>query len=359
MREKWVPPELLKQILQWSGVILFILIIRYLSDWLIPFFLAFVVAYILEPIVRFFQYRLHLRFRSLSVFLTLAGIAGFFIIMWILFFPIIKKEFFHTVELMKVEIQKAHLEEILPAYFQKTAESLDVYLGETNSLEVLSSYAPKLLAPIVSSLETFGEFLLALLGVLTFFLYLIFILFYFESMSSNWKKFLPPAYRYKTVRLLTDTEREMRMYFRGQTQIVLWLMLLFSLGFYIAGVPLSLLLGLFTGFLNFVPYMQWLAIVPAAFLGYLQHLETGMAIWEVTVRILLVFGIVQGIQDLVLTPLIMKKATGLKPPIILLALSVWGGLLGITGLIIALPLTSLLIHYYQIYILKIEPERRE
>jgi len=62
---------------------------------------------------------------------------------------------------------------------------------------------------------------------------------------------------------------------------------------------------------------------------------------------LLVFAIVQIIQDSILTPRIMGKVTGLSPAIILLSVSVWGKLLGVFGLIIALPMTCLLLAYYR------------
>ena len=65
-----------------------------------------------------------------------------------------------------------------------------------------------------------------------------------------------------------------------------------------------------------------------------------------------VYAIVQIIQDLILTPRIMGKAMGLNPAIILLSLSVWGSLLGLIGLIIALPLTTLLLSYYDRYIIR-------
>ena len=64
-----------------------------------------------------------------------------------------------------------------------------------------------------------------------------------------------------------------------------------------------------------------------------------------------VFLIAQIIQEAILTPRIMGNATGLNPAIILLSLSIWGSLLGFVGLIIALPLTSLLLAYYQRYII--------
>jgi predicted PurR-regulated permease PerM len=66
----------------------------------------------------------------------------------------------------------------------------------------------------------------------------------------------------------------------------------------------------------------------------------------------LVFAIVQTIQDAFLTPKIMGKVTGLNGAVILLSLSVWGTLLGFVGLIIALPLTTLLVSYYRRFVLE-------
>lgn len=68
--------------------------------------------------------------------------------------------------------------------------------------------------------------------------------------------------------------------------------------------------------------------------------------------VLVVFCVVQAIQDLFLVPKIMGKAVGLNPALILLSLSVWGVLLGFIGIIIALPLTSLCLSYYHKYVLK-------
>ena len=70
----------------------------------------------------------------------------------------------------------------------------------------------------------------------------------------------------------------------------------------------------------------------------------------------LVVAVVQVLQDAVLVPKIMGSAMGLNPAVILLSLSIWGSLLGFIGLIIALPLTTLLISYYRQFILEESPE---
>ena len=109
--------------------------------------------------------------------------------------------------------------------------------------------------------------------------------------------------------------------------------------------------GLFIGLLNLVPYLQTIGIVPVVFLTLLKSAETGQSLWWLILGVLLVFVVVQVIQDFFLVPKIMGKAMGLNPAVILLSLSVWGALLGFVGLIIALPLTTLLISYYKRFVL--------
>lgn len=331
-----------------------LLVARMLSTYLIPFFLAYLVAYILDPVVRFFRYRLHFRYRSLSVFATLALFSLFFYGLTAFLCPVIKAQVREAVQLIDKQLQNPELTGKLP-------ETIQTYLFQINSIvksnninlwDSLSKIFPQILTPLQNYLSQLGSFLFALLGFSTFFLYLFFIMFYYEGMSSQWRSFLPPLYREKLVQLVHDVEREMRFYFRGQTQIVAILMVLFSTGFLIAGLPLAVPLGLLTGFLNFIPYLQWVALAPALLLGFLESLNSPESFNLIILKTALVFIIVQTIQEMVLIPVIMKRATGLRPPIILLSLSVWGGLLGFTGLLIAIPLTSLIIHYYKIYILK-------
>ena len=79
-------------------------------------------------------------------------------------------------------------------------------------------------------------------------------------------------------------------------------------------------------------------------------METGNNLWATIGAASLVFFIIQLIQESILIPRIMNKVTGLHPAIILLSLSIWGSLLGITGLILALPISTLLLSYYKRFI---------
>lgn len=87
----------------------------------------------------------------------------------------------------------------------------------------------------------------------------------------------------------------------------------------------------------------------------LSSLDGTASFWQLMGECLLVYVVSQSVCDYILTPKIMGKAMGLNPAIILLALSVWGTLMGLIGMIIALPLTTLLLSYYQTYVINRAP----
>ena len=150
----------------------------------------------------------------------------------------------------------------------------------------------------------------------------------------------------------------MNLYFRGQALVALSVGILFSIGFLIIGMPLAIVLGMFIGLLNMVPYLQFISLLPTTLLCLVYSVNTGVDFWVIWWESMAVYAIVQVIQDLIIVPRVMKKAMGLNPAIILLSLSIWGVLLGFIGLIIALPLTSLLLSYYNKYIINNNAEEQ-
>ena len=95
------------------------------------------------------------------------------------------------------------------------------------------------------------------------------------------------------------------------------------------------------------------------FLALVKAANTGGNFWWILTAAGIVMLVVQIIQETILIPRIMNKAIGLHPAVILLSLSVWGSLLGLVGMIIALPATSLTLSYYRRFLRKQETENRE
>ena len=147
----------------------------------------------------------------------------------------------------------------------------------------------------------------------------------------------------------------MRGYFRGQALVALSNCVMFTLGFWIIGLPMPLGMGLFVGLISFIPYVQVVGFAPAAVLALMEMSDTGRSFWGLMALVLLVYIVVQVLQDTVFTPRIMGKIMGLSSAMVLLSLSIWSYMAGIIGLIIALPLTTIILAYYKRYILK-EPD---
>jgi predicted PurR-regulated permease PerM len=154
------------------------------------------------------------------------------------------------------------------------------------------------------------------------------------------------------LRIFGDVADTMSRYFRGQAAVSFFVGVIFAIEFYIIGLPMAIAFGMFVGLLNMVPYLQLIGFIPAILLAVVKAADTGQSFWLIMLSVLIVFAIVQIIQDTILTPRIMGHVTGLNSAIILLSLSIWGSLLGILGMIIALPMTTLLITYYQKYVVK-------
>ena len=151
---------------------------------------------------------------------------------------------------------------------------------------------------------------------------------------------------------MQDVEKELNNYIRGQSLVALIMGILFCIGFTIIDFPMAIGLGILIGIMDLVPYLHTFALIPTAFLALLKAADTGQNFWIIFAGAFAVFCVVQVIIDMVVTPKVMGKAMGLNPAILLLALSVWGALLGFIGLIVALPLTTILIAYYQRYVTK-------
>ena len=211
----------------------------------------------------------------------------------------------------------------------------------------LTAAAEKVLPGAWDFLTGSLKFAAGLLGVVTVLLYLIFIMLDYDKISGGWQALIPAQARKTVVDLFYDLRESMNKYFRAQAVVAAIVGVLFAIGFSIIGLPMAIVLGLFIGLLNMVPYLQLVGLIPTTFCALLLALESGDSFWFIMLLVLIVFVVVQGIQEVVLVPKIMGDVTGMNPALILLSLSIWGSLLGMLGLIIALPVTTLLISYYQ------------
>lgn len=334
-------------------LVLLFLLMKRLSAVLLPFLIAWLLAYLLQPIVHFFQHKLKFKNRVLSIAATLLGFFGVLIsVAWILT-PIITNEIQKVSHLIVSYSQNLNVNSYLPAAWQNEIRyylsHLDIptILKDENIMDGIKKLAPQLWNLIYGSVD----FVLGLAVVLVVFLYLVFILLDFENISTGMVNIIPTKYRTLVVEIIEDMETGMNRYFRGQSLIGLIVGVLCAIGFSIIQLPLAIVAGLLIGLLTIVPYLKVVGLIPCAILGLLQSVETGRNYVSILLGIVIVFVVVQMIEDLFLTPKIMGKVTGMNPAVIMLSLSIWGSLMGMVGLIIALPVTMLIISYYKRFVL--------
>ena len=328
-------------------------LLSYLSPVLLPFFVAWVAAYMLYPIVRFLQYKCHLRNRILCIFLTLMLVGGVIAAVSYVMVPPFVEEMGHVKEVAARYIGKtARYQDSLPqsveTFIRKniSPEQIEKLLKEKNVQAAIQNIVPKAWNFIWSTAGWVINMIASLIGLLYFF----FLLKDYELYSEGWLRYVPQRRRSIVSQIVGDIETGMNGYFRGQALVALSNCVMFSLGFWIIGFPLPIALGCFIGLISFVPYLQVVGIIPAIILALLRAADTGQNFWLLIGGVLLVYIVVQILQDSIVTPYVMGNITGLSPAVILLSLSVWGYMLGIIGLIIALPVTTLMISYYRRYV---------
>ncbi len=334
--------------------VLLYFLLKQLSGVLTPFFVAWLIAYLLFPLVKFFQYKLRLKYRILAIICTFLVVAGVLVGLFYLVVPPIVSGFSKVRDLVVAYAQNSEVISNLPNVVRDfidkniNAEKLKELVTQQGFIDAVKDTAPRLWGIVTHSISLVS----GVLSLTMILLYTLFILLEYEQMSAGWPNLLPEKYRGFTVQLVKDIEEGMNKYFRGQAIVALCVGILFSIGFLIIGFPMAVGLGLFIGLLNMVPYLQIVGLIPTILLAIVKSAETGQNFWLILLMALVVFAVVQTIQDTILTPKIMGKVTGLNSAIILLSLSIWGSLLGIMGMIIALPMTTLLITYYNRYIIQ-------
>ena len=332
-------------------------LVAHVADVLVPLAIGLLLAYILDPLVR--QAEKYLKSHSLSVFATVFVVAALAVLILWLVVPTISSEFRAMARMTSEAIQpdsaiRARLQEKLPEDFvpllEETLKSdeLREFVQDNSELHsavivVIKKVVPQLWGLLSGALAFLGVALQMLLVIV----YLIFFLVDFRKFQASWQVYLPPQYRDSIVEFLDEFNAAMAVYFRGQFLIAATVGVLFAIGFSIVGLKMAVLLGLMIGLMNMVPYLQIAGIIPAVLLAVMTAVEQGTAVQSYLIGVVLVFVIVQILQDVLITPRIMGKVTGLRPVVILFCVFFWGKLLGFLGVLLAIPLTCLGLAYYR------------
>ncbi|MBF0527663.1 MAG: AI-2E family transporter [Deltaproteobacteria bacterium] len=330
-------------------------LLEYLSDVLIPFAVALLLAYMINPLVTIIQGKI--KSRVPAVFLGLFSVIFCLaLLVWLIVPPIIN-EISHMGKVLSAVVNNsdfaARAAQNLPPDIWQTIKDyaaepeVQDFFKTENFLKVLETVIRKILPGVWGFITGTTSFLTGLVGFAIIGMYLVFLLLDYQKVKQNWRELIPQSHRESVLAYLRDFSLAMNRHFRAQALVAFIDGGLFALGFWLIDLPLGILLGLLGGVLCMVPYLAILILPPAVLMVIFHALETNASIlWHIC-QVLIVFLAVQGFDGAFITPRIMGEVTGLNPAMILLSLSIWGKLLGIFGLLIALPMTCLILAYYR------------
>lgn len=305
----------------------------------IPFMLALLLAYFLDPAADYLERRRLSRSLSVVVvfvgFLLVAGVLLAFLV------PAVKSE---VAELQRLFPRYAQgLYQLLPdqvlemldiagasdlqALFQRLLE-----LGRNLSFDVIGQVALFVSKAFSSTLS----FILTVIGYFIIPVYLFYLLRDFDRMKQSAVALVPERYRQGVIDLAGDVDVVLSGFIRGQLTVCLVLAVLYSIGLVIIGIDLALLIGILSGLAFIIPYLG--TILGIVFAGTMAIVKFG----DLLHPLLVVgwFGLVQGLEGTVITPRIVGNRVGLHPVGTILAVLLGGELFGFLGLLLAVPVVA-------------------
>ncbi|MGI4753237.1 MAG: AI-2E family transporter [Janthinobacterium lividum] len=307
-----------------------------ISEAIRPFFIAFIISYLLQPAIEFVASKFKLSNKISSIVVYLIFLSIFFTALTLLV-PVIYGQvstFVNNIPKYKDYFQA----EILPPIMTK------IYAVEPNIADKirdsLSNFINSIFTILGSLANNFWHYTLITINIFVLFLLIPIILFYFlrdwTKIIENMKSLLPLKSRHKILGILSSINSLLAAYIRGQLNICLMLSIYYSISFSIIGIDLALLLGILTGFLVIIPFI-------GTFISFLLTLTIGYLTFGATTQlfyIMVVYIIGNICESYILTPKIIGDKIGLHPLWIIFSIFACGSLFGFIGIFFAIPIAG-------------------
>ena len=311
-----------------------------MASLLTTFLAAFILAYVLRPVyLRLISLRSPSALAAIStIILALAAILGLFA----LIVTVLQSE----IPLIREQLPAwlTHLQNNLQPYIDKLALKIDLAqtreLIQTKISQQLSENANTLINSSLSALLASTQ---SILSGLVNFLLIIFVMFY---LLTEWDHFLekiqhivPRKSLETTNTIAREIDELLSQYLRGQLIVIIYLAIYYCVALSILDITGALALGLFTGIAVFIPYIGFALGFILALLSAILQAESAVPI----IGVLIIFGLGQLIESLFLTPKFVGERIGLHPVLVVFALILFGSWFGFFGILLALPLSAILI----------------
>lgn len=310
-------------------------------DILVPFALALITAYIFAPVIDAMEKRGLSRWGAIALLGGLAAIAAASAILLIA--PVIVRQALEQgdrlVTLATEKVKELLAEpDTIPPRVREWMQVLPALLEEywATALKSIFMSALQWLSVIT---RTVYDYAMLMMGVVLYATLTIYLLKDFRPMVRSVSDCIPAHLRPTVSRLAKEIDDNLRAFFRGQLIVAACLGILYAVGLVLVGINFGFLIGLFAGLASIVPYLGLaVGMIPALLIALIQYWPD---LWP-AVGVLLVFGIGQAIEGLVLTPKLVGDKVGLSPVVIILAILLCGRFLGFFGVLFAVPIAAIL-----------------
>ena len=309
-------------------LLIFFLIISFLyliKEVILLIFVALILASAFDPWVDWFQSKKIPRgLAILVIYIVLVSVVS---LVFVLMVPPISKEI-------------SQLSENVPLYYEKVVNGFNAFQGKTEinaqsqlqqGLSNIGENLPSTISNVFSTIfDVFG-------GIFSVLLVLV-LTFYFtvqeEAMKQSIRSLTPSRFQPYLLRLYGRIQLKMGQWLRGQLILSAVIFTLTFIGLTILGVNYALVLAFVAGLFEIIPFIgPWLAAVPAIFFGFLQSPIMG-------VSVIILYIIIQELENHLIVPKVMSKAVGLNPLIVIIVILIGARLSGITGALIAVPVAT-------------------
>lgn len=320
------------------GVLLAVIFFYFSRRVLTPFFIAFALAYLLDPVTdRLESLRIS---RTFAVLVLMAGVFSLVTGIGLLIFPLLK-------------LQAEHLVSNLPNYIAIMQEWMHPLLGVVGEPEKIQGILNRELLKIgelplkvISSITSIlwgsvaglFSFILFLANLVIIPVVMFYLLRDYDLINKKMLSFVPARTREQVLSLIKEIDGVLADFVRGQLMVGLIMAGLYSIGLFFCGTPMSLFIGLLAGLASLVPYLGLVfGFVPAAILTFMQTQD-----WVLVFGVAGVFAVVQGLEGMIITPRIVGEKIGLHPVAIILAVLLGAEFFGLVGVIVSVPVAAAL-----------------
>jgi predicted PurR-regulated permease PerM len=211
-------------------------------------------------------------------------------------------------------------------------------------MKYLNSNVEDALGSVLASLKMGGSVAFTLIGnAILIPVALFYLLMDWGRFIGQLRGLIPPRMRAGSDQFLGEADAVLGQYLRGQLLVMLLLAVFYSVGLALFGLDLAMPIGIFTGLAMFVPYLGFgVGLVLALFAGLLQFTAT-VGIGQTAAMVAVVYGGGQLLEGFFLTPRLVGERIGLHPLAVIFALLAFGQLFGFVGVLVALPLSAVLL----------------